>query len=163
MTHPDTALDRLRMLLNSIDYHRPEMTIPRGLEEAIKRAGAPIHLTGTQEREAVTGSLSASDKNFNPKLLFRGDDRDENGNLTTLKEHRHALPPAPMPERDGMREALAAPLVVAWNSYVRLFDEPPHGTEKQMRALARLIPNCPALDPPDDSAALSRAESKSPQ
>jgi hypothetical protein len=38
-------------------------------------------------------------------------------------------------------------LVDAWKRYVNLFGEPPHGTEKQMRALLRLIPpsRCPAL------------------
>lgn len=56
-------------------------------------------------------------------------------------EFAYAAPP------DALREALkadpgilASSLVIAWDRYVRLFGEPPYGTEKQMKALLSLIP-----------------------
>lgn len=43
-------------------------------------------------------------------------------------------------ESDEQKNDIASRLVVAWSKYVQLFGESPHGTEKQLRALTRLMP-----------------------
>lgn len=63
-------------------------------------------------------------------------------------------------ETDAEKDKLASRLYVAWVNYVRLFGEPPHGTEKQLRALSRLIPTLATerVSDQESETALDRAE-----
>lgn len=60
---------------------------PQSIKNANRYVYAWQHLRMRREYEAACSGVGAGE--------FRGDDRDENGNLTTLKEHRKG----PLPSR----------------------------------------------------------------
>lgn len=64
-----------------------------------------------------------------------------------------------MPIRDTVtpKDRLAAALQTAWQSYETLFDEQPHGTLPQMKALVALIPDSFIGEPAKPGITVSQA------
>jgi hypothetical protein len=67
-------------------------------------------------------------------------------------------PTSPSVDAETLKNNLASSLVIAWDRYVSLFGEPPHGTGKQMRSLLSFVPTAalaaPRVEPvawPNDS------------